>query len=198
MADKVKVLCPGVVVDIFRHGHAESVPIDFERMLSEKGIKQALALGERLPRYEVVLMSAAPRAQDTAVLAVSNNFDMWCPGFGRDLYAPTDDKDFAKLFEFIEELPKRGFDPLRYGDYLKCDTTGVFARFKEECLERIFHHPRVLRARRIAIFDHAICGNAIADALFPQHHGALLDIRLEPCDGIRLTATSCEYIPLAT
>jgi phosphohistidine phosphatase len=58
---------------LLRHGHAEEHPDDFARTLSEAGRAGAIAAGESLARAgcfpEVVLASAAPRAEATAELA---------------------------------------------------------------------------------------------------------------------------------
>jgi broad specificity phosphatase PhoE len=216
MTDKVKqvpvVLHPDAIVYIFRHGHAASVEngIDFDRVLSEKGVAQAKQLGKVLSSlgvvFDQVVCSAAPRAQETAKIA-AEQFTLlkrnWYNGVGRELYSPVSDEDFAATVSLAAEM-ERLFNEktipsaMSYREFKWLDMTGVFVRFIDETRQVVASISNIESARRIAIFNHAVMGNAVAQALFPQHVTELDRIELAPCDCIRLTATTCQHIPLIT
>jgi broad specificity phosphatase PhoE len=142
--------------------------------------------------YDVVVCSSAPRAEQTAQLAIPlDDNAYWFIGLGRQFYCPASDEDFTEIWRMVAELGQ-----VSYGDFLDHDSKGVFGRFRQECLDVIRTIPGITEARRIVFFNHAVMGNALAAALFPQHAAALRDIILAPCDGLRLTATTCEHFPL--
>ncbi|MFA5998129.1 MAG: histidine phosphatase family protein [Candidatus Paceibacterota bacterium] len=211
---KQQLLHPEAVVYIFRHGHAEQVEDgiedDFGRVLSEKGIAQAKQLGKIMSTlgvvFDHVICSAAPRAQQTAKKAVEQFILLkgnWYDGKGRELYCPASDADFAATFALsakMEQLfnEKTIASEISYREFKWLDMTGVLIRFMDETRQVFGSIPGISEARRIAIFNHAVMGNAVAQALFPQHVTALDTIELAPCDCVRLTATTCQHIPLMT
>lgn len=207
-----QLLHPEAVLYVFRHGHAAPAANgdegDFGRILSEKGVRQAQQLGLAIQaagiEFEQVICSAAPRSQNTGNLA-SRYFDYgnWYNGTGRELYGPVGDKDYAEMWRvthMIEDMFNKGTitSPMSYAVFRNADITGFLDRFIEETRQVVLTLPGIAEARRIAIFDHAVIGNAVAEALFPQHYPKLMGIELAPCDGIRLTATTCQHIPLMT
>jgi broad specificity phosphatase PhoE len=216
MTEKVKqqLLHPDTVVYVFRHGHAvqaeNGVEGDFGRVLSEKGVAQAKQLGKIMSTlgvvFDQVICSAAPRAQQTAKKAVEQ-FTLlkgnWYNGKGRELYCPASDEDFAATFALaaeMEQLCEEKTIPsaVSYREFKWLDMTGVLIRFMDETRQVFGSISGISEARRIVIFNHAVMGNAVAQALFPQHVTVLDTIELAPCDCIRLTATTCQHIPLMT
>jgi broad specificity phosphatase PhoE len=214
MTDKVtqQPLHPEAVVYVFRHGHAAPAEngIDFDRVLSEKGVAQAKQLGKILSSlgvvFDQVVCSAAPRAQETAKIA-AEQFTLlkrnWYNGVGRELYSPASDEDFAAMFrtsDEIEQLFKENVlaSAMSYRHFKFSDLTGFLDRFMSETRQVILSLPGIESVHRIAIFNHAVMGNAVAQAFFPQHETALDAIELAPGDCIRLTATTCQHIPLIT
>ena len=102
-----------------------------------------------------------------------------------------------KATNVVEELAKAGkiASAMSYAAFKQVDTTGFLNRFMEET-QRAIWLMQIGQARNIAIFNHAVMSNAVAEALFPQHVAILDTIELAPCDCIRLTATTCQHIPL--
>ncbi|MDO8593423.1 MAG: histidine phosphatase family protein [bacterium] len=205
---------PDAVVYVFRHGHAAQSANgdtgDLERFLSEKGLAQSAQLGQTIAALGVVFdqiaCSAAPRSQKTA-LEAAKHFTMyktnWYDGKGRELYGPASDDDFATMWALTHEIERKFManeiqSAMSYAAFKEADTTEFFQRFMNETRGVFRSIPDIARARRIAIFDHAVIGNAVAEALFPQHAEMLDTIELAPCDCIRLTTTSCQHIPLMT
>ena len=223
MADKVRqVLHPEVVVYIFRHGHtlpSESGPAgDLARALSDKGIRQSDQLGQTVVaaqiEFDQVICSAAPRAQATG-RGAARHFNMkggtdhplrdprWYNGKGRELYCPASDEDNAALWVVTDEMErqfKNGtfVSPMGYRQFKWLDRTGTLDRFMDETRRVVSSIPGIAEASRVAFFSHAVIGNAVGEALFPQHTTKLDTIELAPCDCIRLTATSCQHVPLYT
>ena len=192
MAQVVMGLRPDVVIDLFHHGDCLKAEKDFDRKLSEAGMVQATRLSKLIGGYDVVLTSGAPRTKETAVLAANGGALHF--GQGRELYGPINDADFDALEKMTGTLVEKGLDPYLYRLYLDLDTGGVFDRFKTEAVSTILGKPGIFSAGKIAIFSHAILSNAIAEALFPQHREVLLELKLGPCEGIRVSATTCEHI----
>ena len=160
---------------------------------------QAKALGAFMGSSDFVFTSAAPRARQTAEIALATHHahcGIWVFGRGRELYGPNGNEDFATYLGLEKVLGEKGLDPYWYRDYLAQDVTGTLGRFKSESREFILRQLGIANARCIRIFNHAINANAIGEALFSQHWEALLDIKLASCDGIRLTATNCQHLPL--
>lgn len=208
-------LHPDAVVYVFRHGHAAPAKNcatgDFGRVLSEKGKAQSVQLGLTLEAakipFDVVLCSAAPRAKQTGGLAMSelNNhtFELWHECNGRELYGPARDQDDAIMLAIantVEVEAKAGaiLSAMSYATFKQYDKNGVFGRFMDETRQVVLSLHNIEKARRIAIFNHAVIGNAVAEALYPQHKKQLETIELAPCDCIRLTETTCQHIPLYT
>ena len=197
-------LHPVAIVTVWRHGHAAPASEDFERALSAKGRQQAAMLGNAEEDFfddvECVICSAAPRAQQTAVIAMfppgfgwSRSIPVWFSGFGRQFYSFADDAHHAAFIALSEVV-----NSTSYAAHKAADKNGLLAKLREELLATMFNVPHIDRAGRIDIFNHAVVGNALAEALFPQHAKAIEAIDLNPCDGIRLTATTCQHIPLMT
>ena len=150
--------------------------------------------------------SAAARSQKTASEA-AKHFTMykanWYNGKGRELYSPAGDDDFAAMWALTHEIERRFVaneirSAMSYAAFKQADGTGFFQRFMDDTREVFKSIPGITEARRIAIFDHAVIGNAVAEALFPQHTEMLETIELAPCDCIRLTMTTCQHVPLMT
>lgn len=207
-------LNPDAVVYVFRHGHAAKSENgdagDFSRVLSDKGVEQALQLGRTINAagivFDQVICSAAGRAQETAHIA-NNHFrlavlDRWYDGEGWELYSPQSKADNAALWFATNELErlfneKMAESAMSYWGFKKLDKTGFMNRFMAQT-RRLFAQLQLGDAKNIAVFNHAVMGNAVAEALFPQHVSKLDKIELAPCDCIRLTATTCQHIPLMT
>ncbi len=193
-------LRPDVTFDIFRHGHSAPADDDFSRRLSATGKVQAQVLGRKLssPYYDIGICSSAPLTLETAVFASGAVVPYWFIGGGRQFYSPAFDEDHAELMRLWASLRSSS-----YRVYLDSDARGIFQRFKSETLAIMAgwrdadRQPFVPRAKNILMFNHAVMSNAIAEALFPQHAEKVRGIELAPCDGIRLTATSCEHLRLA-
>jgi broad specificity phosphatase PhoE len=213
MAQK-PLLHPEVVVYVIRHGHAAKSENgdagDFDRILSAKGIKQARQLGKVIAGAGIVLdsvvCSAAGRAKDTARIAAKyfelSSDGRWYDGEDWELYSPESKRDNAALWFATNELERLFNENLAesamsYWAFKKLDRIGFMNRFMAQT-RRLFAQLQLSGAKNVAIFDHAVMGNAVAEALFPQHVNELYKIELAPCDCIRLTATTCQHIPLMT
>lgn len=204
-----KILHPKAVVYIVRHGHAapavNGAAGDFGRVLSEKGVRQAEQFGKAAAAagivFDQIVCSAAGRAQETAVYAVKHlRFFDWSNGKDWELYSPASAEDNAAMWVATNELErlfneKLAESAMSYWAFKKLDKTGFMSRFMDETRDRL-RSMQINQAQRIAIFNHAVIGNAVAEALFPQHAAKLDKIELAPCDCIRLTATTCQHIPL--
>ncbi|MFA6503129.1 MAG: histidine phosphatase family protein [Candidatus Paceibacterota bacterium] len=199
---------------VFRHGHAAKSENgdagDFGRALSDKGIKQAKQLGRTIAAagivFDQVICSAAGRAQETASLAAKhfklNPDHGWFVGENWELYSPKSQADNAALWAATNELERLFNDGLAasamsYSTFKKLDKTGFMDRFMKQT-RRLVGAMQLSEAKNVAIFNHAVMGNAVAEALFPQHAAVLGKIELAPCDCIRATATTCQHIPLMT
>jgi hypothetical protein len=131
------------------------------------------------------------------------NTSNWYNGEGREFYSPAFDEDYAAMWaatHLLEKLAeeKKIASAVSYSAFKDVDDTGFLIRFMDETHNAVLALPDIEKALRIAFFDHAVIGNAVAEALFPQHAAALEKIELAPCDGIRLTATTCQHLPLMT
>jgi hypothetical protein len=203
MSNGVPELYRGVVLDIWRHGHAAPADKDLERVLSEKGRTQSATLGAILKGsndVDYVVCSAAPRTQQTAVIAMfPPGFarrivtDWWYNGIDRSLYSFSRDDDHAAFLKMSEKAGS-----ISYAAHKAVDEEGLIAKLRDEIRGLIGTFPDIGRAAHVAIFNHAVVGNIVAEALFPQHTDLIERIDLDACEAIRLTAETCEhYRPLA-
>ena len=123
----------------------------------------------------------------------SRSIPVWFSGFGRQLYSFADDAHHA-AFIALSVVNSTSYAAHKAA----ADKNGLLAKWREALLAPRLNVPHIDRAGRIDILNHAVVGNALAEALFPQHANAIEAIDLNACDGIRLTATTCQHIPLMT
>lgn len=194
------ILSPNVVIDIFRHGHAEQGPVDFQRHLSEVGREQARRLGTAIADipYDLVVSSSAPRAIHTSLIAISESRPSvsarMCFMPGMALYGPAN----LVLYRATEQHQAM-IGNAKYLDYRTADKLGCYDTFQLEALMAL--EPLVkANTSRIAVFNHAVMGSFLAEAIlgiFTEVTDAdreILNTECPPCGCFRVTEKGVEFI----
>lgn len=191
----------GLVVDIFRHGHAAQAKPDFNCHLSEKGREQSRALGAAIADipYDLVLCSPTPRAIHTGLIAISESRPTvtarFCVAQGLATYAPNERKMFDEIFRIIDVV-----NNLKYLDYRAIDTMSCFAAFQVESLQALFGIKAGPDVKKMALFNHGVIGSFIAEAIL----GALKEVtpgdqevlnnECPPCGCFRVSRLGVQFI----
>lgn len=206
------LLNPDAIVEIYREGDAQptkktcekSTPSnpeadDGERCLTTKGKAQAARLGRTLSNdVDLIITSSVLRTSQTALIALLNApinpaGRLFASLKSRDLHVPLSNKDAT---EFIRM--QKALDTMDTRVWIQRDDDGVLYRLSGQIYTSILNIQGIENANRIAIFATGIVANVLAISLFRKHSDAIQRMKLGPCDGIRLSAKSCKYLPLET
>jgi phosphohistidine phosphatase SixA len=171
-----------ITITFLRHGNTDTATNDMERLLTEKGFKQA---GERqfkmnFPKFDLILSSPAIRAKHTAAIVggvyTSDVVEV------KALYPTSDNEcDQKRLAELFTTL---GYAPLR--TYRKMDKTRAIIRYSTMARVKILHEIKKLRAKNILVVGHAIMTNAIIAELNGGDTDLLLDTVLGEVEGFKI------------
>lgn len=168
-----------VEYDLLRHGNAENNPVDLNRVLSEKGRKQAQA--KKVVSADIVVSSIAKRAVETAKIVTGKSpIKLPC------LYLP--EGEDGRLVDIAYD--KFGSAPL--STYLGEDyLVEPFRRYGQQGVEIIFDVTG--SAEKIVVVGHGVLLVAIAKEI-AERHGAspeliqkILGTVLGEAEGLRIT-----------
>lgn len=167
---------------LLRHGQTGKAERDFDRRLTEEGVRQALARRESLghPTFDLVIASPAKRAADTAAIAADDSIIVILS----ELYASSDPADRATIEHLFDKL---GYAPLR--EYHRAGGEDAFNRYAAAACEAIRKTTALCsydKDPHILVVGHAVLINSIAATLFGQDSDLILDANLGEVEGFRV------------